>query len=245
MVIMPGSEERSRLRAALARGDGADVVQVVTRRPWLVDALQLIGDGLLTAIGQEVDGASPLAAECEGALRARGWVGDEELAEVLHARLVAAPARLLRPLTIDLEELAMVLEGDPVHGGGRIDLRTGEVWPQAAIDYAIEVGEEDEYVDDPDRWLWVHCEGSRAGYSDMEWFIAELKEPEVADRLSIAISGHGAFRRFKDVLSRWPDLMERWHGFSEDRQRGRARSWLADKGYAAIPRVLSDPDLPS
>jgi hypothetical protein len=93
--------------------------------------------------------------------------------------------------------------------------------------------------------LWVHCEGSRAGYSDMEWFIAELKEPEVADRLSIAISGHGAFRRFKDVLSRWPDLMERWHGFSEDRQRGRARSWLADNGYAAIPRVLSDRYLPS
>jgi hypothetical protein len=105
MVIMPGSEERSRLRGALARGDGADVVQVVTRRPWPVDALQLIGDGLLTAIGLNVDGASPLAAECEGALRARGWVGDEDLAEVLHARLVAAPARLLRRLTIDLGEL--------------------------------------------------------------------------------------------------------------------------------------------
>src|SRR4029450_11868365 len=109
---------------------GGEFVEVVTRRPWPVDALQLIGDGLMTAIGQEVDGASPLAAECEEALRARGWVGDEELAEVLRARLVAAPARLLRPLTIDLEELAMVLEGDPVHGGGRIDLRTGEVWPQ-------------------------------------------------------------------------------------------------------------------
>ena len=32
----------------------------------------------------------------------------------------------LRPLPVDLEELSMVLEGDPVHGGGRIDLRTGE-----------------------------------------------------------------------------------------------------------------------
>ena len=98
----------------------------------------------------------------------------------------------------------------------------------------------DEDFDDPDRWLWVECEGSRAGYRDMEWFIADLEDPAVADRLSIAITGRGAFRRFKDVLSRWPDLMERWHGFSEDRQRGRARSWLADQGYAASYRALSD-----
>ena len=51
---------------------------------------------------------------------------------------------MLRPLPVDLEELAMILEGDPVHGGGRIDLRTGEVWPQSAIEYAEEVGEIDE-----------------------------------------------------------------------------------------------------
>jgi hypothetical protein len=55
---MPGSDQRRRLQAALARGDGADVVQLVTGRPWPVDALQLIGDGLLTAIGQDVDAPS-------------------------------------------------------------------------------------------------------------------------------------------------------------------------------------------
>ena len=51
---------------------------------------------------------------------------------------------MLRPLPVDLEELSMILEGDPVHGGGRIDLRTGEVWPQSAIEYAQEEGEIDE-----------------------------------------------------------------------------------------------------
>ena len=228
------------LRSAVFRGDGAEIVRLLTRRPWPVDALQLIGDGLLIALGQDVEGASPLAAECVDALQVRGWVGDQELAEMLQARLGAAPTPLLRPLTIDLEELAMVLEGDPVEGGGQIDLRTGEVWPQSAIEYGIESGEEDEDFDDPDRWLSVHSEGSRAGYRDMEWFIADLEEPGVADRLSIAITGRGAFRRFKDVLSRWPELMERWHCFSEDRHRGRARSWLADQGYTASHRVLSD-----
>lgn len=78
----------------------------------------------------------------------------------------------------------MVLEGDLVSGGGRIDLRTGEVWPQAAIDYAIEVAEIGEDEAYPDRWLLVWCEGSRPGYRDMVWFISDVDDPEIADRLS-------------------------------------------------------------
>lgn len=129
----------------------------------------------------------------------------------------------------------MALEGDPIQGGGRIDLSTGEVWPQSVLDYAIESGEieEDDESDDPDRWLWVQCEGSRAGYRDMEWFIAGIENAGIAERLRIAISGRGAFRRFKDTLARWPDLMDSWLVFAEDRQRGRARAWLADAGYVA------------
>ena len=127
-----------------------------------------------------------------------GWEGDQELADSLEARLGTAPSRLLRPLAVDLEELATVLEGDPIYGGGRIDLQTGEVWPKAAIEYAEEIGEENEdEADDPDRWLRVDCEGSRPGYLDMEWFVSDIDNPEIADRLRIAISGRGAFRRFK------------------------------------------------
>ena len=77
----------------------------------------------------------------------------------------------------------------------------------------------------------MDCEGSRDGYRDMEWFIDDLDDPQFADLLARAISGRGAFRRFKDTLSDRPDLMTRWHAFSNDRQRGRARSWLAAAGY--------------
>jgi uncharacterized protein UPF0158 len=63
-------------------------------------------------------------------------------------------------------------------------------------------------------------------------FIGALADEDRADRLSIAISGRGAFRRFKDVLERWPGELERWHAFSAERQRGRARSWLAAAGYS-------------
>jgi hypothetical protein len=236
MGSMHGREPRARLRGAVARGDGESLVALLQEGPWPDHALQLIGDGLVAAVARRVDGADALARECAAALRARDWEGDEELAEALESRLGTRPASLLRPLPVDLEELASVLEGDPGQDPGRIDLGTGEVWPPAAIEYVLETGEEDEDdFDDPERWLWVHAEGSRAGYRDMELFIAGLENPDTADRLSIAITGRGAFRRFKDVLARWPDLLDRWFAFSEDRQRGRARAWLVAEGWSATP----------
>ena len=139
-------------------------------------------------------------------------------------------------MPVDLEELAGILEGDALSVGGRIDITTGEVWSQAAIEYVLETGEEDEDTsDDPERWLAVHGEGSREGYRDMELFIASVEDPGRAERLAVAIKGRGAFRRFKDELARWPGELERWHALSEERQRGRARSWLAAAGYRVLP----------
>ena len=109
------------------------------------------------------------------------------------------------------------------------------MWPAAAIEYARETGEEDEDTgDDPERWLWVQNTGSRAGYRDMAEFIDTVTDPARADRLGIAIQGRGAFRRFKDTLARWPVELDRWYGFSDDRQRGRARAWLAEAGYRPL-----------
>jgi hypothetical protein len=227
-------EALTHLRALVYQGDVAGLVSTLSEEPWPADSLQLIGDGLRAAVAGGADGAAELARRCVETLRERGWEGDRELAEALDAALGNGPTPMLRPLPVDLEELAMILEGDPVHGGGRIDLTTGEVWPQSALEYAEEVGEIEEEDDDPARWLWVDCEGSRSAYHDMVWFIDDLDDPALADRLTRAISGRGAFRRFKAVLSHRPELFTRWHGFSNERQRGRARAWLAVEGYLPI-----------
>ena len=157
-----------------------------------------------------MDGAAELARGLVVGVRQRGWEGDDELADQLEAQLGSGPAAMLRALPVDLEELAGILEGDPLSIGGRIDITTGEVWSQAAIEYVLETGEEDEDMsDDPERWLAVHGEGSREGYRDMELFIASVEDPGRAERLAVAIKRRGAFRRFKDELACWPGELER------------------------------------
>jgi hypothetical protein len=211
------------LRAAVFRGDGS-IVGVVRGR-LTDDVLQLAGDGLLGAVSRGVQEGAGLAAQCVAALRGRAWEGDEELADQLVAMLNQGPTPTLRPLPVDLEQLASILGGDPQWGGGRIDLKTGECWPESS-DF-----EDDCFEEDEDRWLYVECVGSCEGFRDMELFIATVDDPTIVDRLEIAIRGKGAFRRFKDVLSRWPEELERYYLLSGERQRGRARAWLAAAGY--------------
>ena len=214
------------LRAALFKQDGS-VVEVLRGR-LTDDVLQLAGDGLLRAVAQDVENADELAAQCAAALRERGWSGDEELAGQLQAALDTGATPLLRPLPVDLEELASLLEGGSLCGGGRIDLKTGGCWPDN-LEY--DEDDADEADEDQDRWLYVEPIGSREAYQDMELFIATAKDSAIADRLEIAISGKGAFRRFKDVLARWPDELQRYYVLSDERKRGRARAWLAAEGY--------------
>jgi hypothetical protein len=235
-----GKEWRTQLRGAAYRGDGQAVIRLA--RPDLqsnTTALQLIGDGLIRALSEQIEGAAELAADCVAALAERAWPGDTELDQQLQAQLGTGPTPLLRPLPVDLAELADILEGDPAHGGGLLDLHTGQVWPQATIDYAHDNGGEIAGApgqdDDPDRWLPVKCQGSHDSYHDMQTFIDTLADPNQADRLQIAVQGRGAFRRFKDILGRPPpDELDRWFAFSEERQRGRARIWLADAGYKPL-----------
>jgi hypothetical protein len=156
----------TQLRAAVNQRNGAKLVALVRAERALEDdqPLQMIGDGLVAALADNVDGARDVAQAVAAHLRDRGWAGDTELADQLESRLGTVPTPDLRPLTVDLEELAMVLEGDPVSGGGRIDLRNGDVMSDSTFEYLVEIGqEEDDENQDPDRWLTFWGEGSRGG----------------------------------------------------------------------------------
>ena len=236
-------EFRAALRGATYRADIPEVVRLVEERPWPEEVLQLIGDAVLVALTSGSSSAPGLARACMARLQARGWEGDDDLATALMAGLGDGPHPLLRPVAIDVDELASVREGDPTRGGGRVDLTTGQVWPQLLYDgFLADDGEDEAGQEDGSRWLWVAPVGSRAGYRDMEVFIGTLDDHHLTEVLSTAITGRGAFRRFKDALARHPEVADRWYAFSEDRVRGRARAWLAAKGYT--PRPTRSPSPP-
>ena len=214
----------------MGAGD-VDAVVRVLEGELPADGLQLAGDGLLLALDGDAPHAVELSRRCARALDRRSWPGDDELATALRAATGDTATTTLSSLPVDLDELADVLDGAPGDVDGRLDRFTGEVWPAADIDYALDVGDEVIDVDDPDRWLVIVPEGSRAGYDDMTDFIATLSDTTLIDRLERAIDGRGAFRRFRDTLATAPSEFTRWRRFAADRQRGRARGWLADRGY--------------
>lgn len=217
------------LRGATYTGDDAAVVALVRDEHLLDerDALQVVGDGLVVALAERAEGASEFAATCAARLRERGGIGDDVLADQLDSR----PSPALRPVPVDLGQLTAVFEDSE---GGRFDLQTGEAWPEYTFDpdiSGVEPAEEDE---DENRWLYIDG-GSRDGYHDMQDFLRTRVDGELAERLGRALQGRGAFRRFKDVLADH-DRLHEFHVFSEDRQRGRVRAWLADAGIAVAPR---------
>ena len=222
--------------------DGETVVAVVLAMGVPEIALQFLGDGLLVALAQHVDGAVEPATELAAELRARDWDGDRDLADQLDWTLGLSAEPPLRDLNVDLDELSMLIEGNSVDGGGRVNLETGEVWHQSAIEYGIEAGELDPgEVDVAEGWLYVPGSGSRAGYCDMADFVATVTDPRQAEQVERTLSGRGVFKRFASLVSRWPDELDRWRAFSDDRQRGRARSWLASVGYRPAIHTQSPP----
>jgi hypothetical protein len=63
------------LRVALSIRTGA----VVDLRGRLTDeVLQLVGDALIAAVDDHIDGAQEVAAQCAAALRVRDWTGDDD-----------------------------------------------------------------------------------------------------------------------------------------------------------------------
>jgi hypothetical protein len=219
------------LRIAVYESDRSRVLRILGGEV-RIDALQLVGDAVVAAAVEGVDGAEELAVAWTDALRERGWAGDEEVAVELEAALGRRPPLGGTVLPLDLDDLSELLEASLGEEGGRIDLQTGEVWRASTMEYFAEAEpEKAPDFEDPDRWLYVGPEGSEEGYRDMEDFIATVDDAGRADRLGIAIEGRGAFRRFKDTISRWPDEKERWYRFSDERRRGRARQWLSAAGY--------------
>jgi hypothetical protein len=79
---------------------------------------------------------------------------------------------------------------------------------------------------EPLRYRRVPNVPGRTQYRWMEEFVDALEDADVADKLRIALAGRGAFGRFRDVLSQWPDLEQRWYAQRQQMMVEQALEWL-------------------
>jgi hypothetical protein len=70
---------------------------------------------------------------------------------------------------------------------------------------------------------------SREQYRWMERFVGSVTDPQLRERLVIAIDGKGAFRRFKDVLLAYPAERERWFTYRADLLHWHMHNWLLER----------------
>lgn len=147
---------------------------------------------------------------------------------------------------VDLGELSAALEDHSAEHSWWIDAETGEIvlWS----DYTEEQGEPDP----ESRGLHpIEPIPSQEAYAEMEDFIRRVDDRQAQAVLERAISGRGAFRRFKDALLDAPDLRTAWFRFHDARLQRSAIGWLSAEGlvdHHAAERALaavSDPEIPA
>ncbi len=224
------------LRIAVYEGDHRSLVRILGGGV-RSDVLQLVGDALAAAASVGVAGAEELARAWATPCGSGAGPATKSWRPNSTRPWGDAPPRRVGPCPSTWMSCRSLLEASLGEEGGRIDLETGEVWPASTIEYfAEQEPEQAPDFEDPDRWLYVGPEGSDEGYRDMEDFIGRVDNPDRAGPLGVAIDGRGAFRRFKDSISRWPDDQERWYRFCDERRRGRARQWLSFAGYRVASR---------
>ena len=137
-----------------------------------------------------------------------------------------------KKVKFDWEELIAAFEGSGFDQSNYLDLETGEVVSvMREIMDSDEIDEIEQRVNsEPERYKFIPSIDSSEAYDDMVEFIDTIEDEHLAELLSVAISGKGAFRRFKDVLLSYPNERERWFEFQSDLMARRVEEWLQEIG---------------
>ena len=93
------------------------------------------------------------------------------------------------------------------------------------------------------NYLRIEPVSSREQYRWMERYIPMVTDGELRDRLTRAIDGKGAFRRFKDVLMGYGPERERWFAFRSERLRIFMEAWLNAHALNPVKRPVWVPEL--
>ena len=133
--------------------------------------------------------------------------------------------------SIDLDMLEMAMEDSDLTHRYFLNLVTGEV-----VFFSDDLGlsEEDERlaeeIEGSDDYVATQRIPSYEAYQWMVEFVDEMVAPsyeDAAEKLSIALDGKGAFRRFKDTLHRVDEQWLRaWYQWRDQRLEAAVDEWL-------------------
>jgi hypothetical protein len=139
----------------------------------------------------------------------------------------------MREVPVDWEALEDAFENNAPEVHSYLHLTTGEVL--RVVDGVADPQMHVRIASDG-NYLRIDPVSSREQYRLMERFIPMVDEGELRNKLTQAIDGKGAFRRFKDVLMSFATERERWFTFRSERLRTFMEAWLAAHAITAIAR---------
>jgi len=86
----------------------------------------------------------------------------------------------------------------------------------------------------PDRYICIPERPSYEGYNLMVEFAEKVEDELLRGKLSIALDGKGAFRRFKNVIADYPDYREKWFKFRDEKMNKKVIEWLNSIGIEPV-----------
>ncbi len=149
------------------------------------------------------------------------------------------PAGPMRDIPVDWEALEDAFENNAPEVHSYLHLVTGDVL--RVVDGVADPQMHARIAADT-NYLRIDPVSSREQYRWMERYIPMVDDPELAGKLTQAIDGKGAFRRFKDVLMSYGPERERWFSFRSERLRIFMEAWLSAHALNPIARPVWVPD---
>lgn len=140
----------------------------------------------------------------------------------------------VRDVPVDWEALEDAFENNAPEVHSYLHLSTGEVL--RVVD-GIADPEMHARIAADSEYMRIDPVSSREQYRWMERFIPMIDEVDLRDRLTAAIDGKGAFRRFKDVLMSYGPERERWFAFRSERLRVFMEAWLSAHALRPVART--------
>src|SRR4051812_36032437 len=176
-----------------------------------------------------------------GGLAPRRVLSFDEDEEDMTNENASAVGTAVRDIPIDWEALEDAFENNAPEVHSYLHLVTGDVL--RVVDGVADPQMHARIAADQ-NYLRIDPVSSREQYRWMERYIPMVEDPDLQGKLSQAIDGKGAFRRFKDVLMAYAPERERWFAFRSERLRIFMEAWLGAHALNPIARPIWVPEAP-